>query len=282
MRAITTTVIFLFLTLSVIADGAKGDTAQRCRNEVTNFDTGLSLIQRVEKDLLHGIWTDEAKAGSKQVYQFNNYGLVDIFTTDQFDRVSYSCQQWRVEKAGTQQAYLVLTAAQNGSEQWMRVETTCEGMVLTDESIYSEVFLMHSPKTAAKKMQEAKFLLRGEWYNATYPYHIVGEYNTCDETRKVPGAFLNYSFQKDGSYTKTYGTPSVKKTETGYYEISNDGQYVIFHSTAEGNPEQVVRSTVARISSMTMGELVLEQAVQLSGYSEFFCPENTTIMFIQS
>jgi len=61
------------------------NTAEKCRNEVTNLPATLSPAQRIEADLLTGVWTEEyvaseakapAKSGSNFIALSKHFGLL--------------------------------------------------------------------------------------------------------------------------------------------------------------------------------------------------------------
>ncbi|NUQ26791.1 MAG: hypothetical protein HUU34_22845 [Saprospiraceae bacterium] len=130
-----------------------------------------------------------------------------------------------------------------------------------------------APKPAAVKRAEANLV--GKWENSLYPFDVVtADANGKTNYQQVERAFLLFSFQADGTYTKKMGGTDVVLVENGSWSLSDDGQTLYLYPASGENPQ------VARIKHLQMDELVIEHALQ-SSYANF-CTKQKDFFFSRS
>ncbi|MEM1218460.1 MAG: hypothetical protein AAGH79_06090 [Bacteroidota bacterium] len=277
MKSLISTVL-LSLAVSFTALANIETTENNCRDGVTKFDRSLSVSDRYRTDLETGVWSEEtqyAHAGNL-VYQFQPYGVVDILEFDKAGNAEYRSCLWRVEEYN-KTPFLILSNQRLGDEEMFKLAATCNGLILTDVTSYEEIYLDFSPKKTDIRLNLKQADLVGNWSSATIPFDLNG---AASKMAHNQGLFLEYEFLPNGTYVKNFGNQTEIQTETGYYEISQDGQFILFFVAEDKQIASTEYTYLARIKYLAPGELVLEQAVKADPKHQNSA-ENRMITFIQ-
>ena len=277
MKSLIPTVL---LSLAVVFSAfANNETTEnKCREGVTKFDRSLSVSERYKADLETGVWSDETQyaRNGNFVYQFQPYGVVDILEFDREGNVTYESSLWRVEEYNNT-PFLILSDQRLGTEEMFKLAATCNGLILTDVTSFEEIYLDFSPRKTDIRLNLKQADLVGTWDCATIPFDLNGAASQLSHSR---GSFLSYEFLPNGTYMKNYGNQTEILTETGYYEISQDGQYILFFVAEDHEIGKTDYTYVAKIKFLRPGEMVLEQAVKPDPNHQNKA-ENRMITFIQ-
>lgn len=145
-------------------------------------------------------------------------------------------------------------------------------------NVFGTPDLNTEPEARLNKIQH---MLTGVWSNASYPYDIITDLSECGAFEAIEGAYLQYEFRKDGTYTRKYGSKHMDLIENGRYELSRNGEYLIFFANTDDVSPSAQQSGVAKIAHLATGELVLEQALETDDFADFFCTKYKSIMFVQ-
>lgn len=253
-----------------------------CRFNYYEIDFNTSLKEQFRKDLMSGIWKEEAVAPSKiqQTVQFHDYGLVETFTYKKGKFIGHELALWRIEEFNNG-IFLVWINTQMEQENLLEVQQTCDGIVLTNVETKEVLNFNYKPNVDTKAKQFAESTLQGNWDNATYPFDLTDSMNDCGTFEVMKKAFLKYKFNEDGTYEKTYGNAKVELKESGIWEVSEDGGFVVFLATIDQDPEQVYQTSVAKIRHINIDELVLEQALSSHEFNDLFCTKIKTLAFVK-
>lgn len=233
-----------------------------CRAYAT--DLSLDPTQLVAEDLIHGIWTLDENSGAKKVFQFNDYGIVDILQTSVDGHTRYDNTMWSVREFDGR-AFLVLTGHDMAQEHLFKVVQNCEGILLTNIANSDELFLHYQPLVNPIKVNLVKANLVGEWTN------IAGMQDGS------AGVSLRYQLDADGSYIRLLGVGQKEMPERGVWEISKDGQYILFHAGTN-----LCRETkVARIAYLDDHMLQLEPISNERDLGQFLRAGEKAFSFIR-
>jgi hypothetical protein len=273
--------LLLLLQVPLLASGGEISAEDRCRTDFFSFPDDWSAAQRMKADLTSGLWAEEyLSSDAKTLFQFHDYGLVDILRFDEIGEADFSVSMWRIETFDGA-PFLVLSNSSRSEEKLYKLEATCRGMSLTDVLNFEKKHLAFKPNTSSKKVARIQMLLKGEWTNATYPFDSSENYLDCPGYQEIEGAFIEYEFSADGTYRRTYGSKQIKLEETGYFEVSNNGDYLIFHALEGDNPEDVYATTVVELKYLSAGEMVLHQPIRTLDFGDFLCREVKDVAFMQ-
>ena len=93
----------------------------------------------------------------------------------------------------------------------------------------------------------------------------------------MPGAFLYYKFNADGTYRKSLGNSEAQLDEMGEWEISEDGKTLYMYTDAYENGRKVKKTTTAEIKFVMFEEMVLEHPLKVS--KQIFCTDAKDFYF---
>lgn len=128
--------------------------------------------------------------------------------------------------------------------------------------------------TCIKNCKEATMnTLTGEWAYTNFAYQIVDKIHACEEIIIVKGAFLKFQFDKNGTYSKTYGHINNETTEVGNWDITDDNHNLIL-IPKDGSPAQFIK-----INNMQEEKIELELNIQEAGLDNIFCTEINVLNF---
>ena len=281
MKTIIPTVAFLLAATFSFAGETPTNEEEKCRNAVTNFPVDYNIAERVEWDLLRGIWTlTDTKNATETVFLFNTYGVTDIIETQADGSTDYSNSLWRVESYNGY-AFLVLNEQPMSKDLLYRVDVTCKGITLTDVISNERMVLNHQPKKPDYKVNLQKANMIGDWDCVSYPFTAAQQLQSFGTASRMPGAFLKYEFNPNGTYKKSVGNDSEVHVEEGHFEVSKDGKFLIFFAANKGEMEDVVHTTIAHVKYMDTAEMVLEITDYPVEVTKNHQPTLRTVTFIQ-
>lgn len=274
----------MFLLLSLLAMGllgARAEAGYRCRT-IAAYSVGDSnLSLQIEKDLLTGVWTQQATVvgGSDRVHtllQFAAGGMVDFMQLRSEGGYDTDCLRWWVEVQDNEP--LLLLEDRAGRRDVFRIEQTCHGIQLTNRQTGKRLVLNHHAAVKEAELKQLRGELAGDWSNTMYPFDPVSQAGAAG--KQIAGAFLKYEFRSDGTYVKMVGGEKVVIKETGAWEISKDGRYLLMHANVLEGGRQTTSSSMARIKYLQLDELVLEHSLQVQDAK--FCTRQKDFFFNKS
>jgi hypothetical protein len=117
------------------------------------------------------------------------------------------------------------------------------------------------PSISAVELDRMQNSIVGDWSSVTYPSDLMLAPNGLREITS-----MNLQFYQNGVYEKVCQTASSRVEEKGFFEITPDGQYLIFYASGQpGSAPESFSATVVRIKYLRVGEMVLEQPLQAFG-----------------
>jgi hypothetical protein len=256
----------LLFSFHLHAEQYSAGPEKNCRLDAFHFPAHYSATDRLEADLVQGMWVEEAQCESGSVYHFHDYGMVDIISSDAMGTLDIESLMWKVEQRHGQ-LYLVLTDT-DFSERLIAMEATCEGLNASYIDSLEGVDLVLRPTIPAKELDRLARSVVGEWNSVSFPSDLAKKTLGCAIDERSGISRMSLEFHDNGTYTKVCETPSIRMEETGFFEITPDGQYIIFYATGvPGVPSETYHASVVRIQHLTFGEMVLEQPVTAFGYA---------------
>lgn len=252
----------------------------KCRIAVREINYAVGNVQRIENDLIHGIWTLKS-LNSKLIFQFKDFGMLDLIELKETGNTAYKNALWQVEEINGR-AVLVITEKDMRQRRQFGVEQTCLGVVLKDQESLEELKLIHQSASNSMKINLMKANLVGDWTNVTYPFNLATELDQCGTFEEMKGAFLRYRFNPDGTFQLTYGSSMMTVRESGCWELGINGEYVLLHVTEKNGVKQPAETKLAKIVYVGDHELLMEQSLLTSGeFSDFFCTDQKTFTFVK-
>jgi hypothetical protein len=261
--------LLLGLLLAIPATWSNSTRIINCRTHFEKIGINLSLNQKVEADLLQGVWKKVDKDGTYATYQFDVNSKVHVLAAFADGAQSYSRLNWQVL---IEEGSPLLAIGKGGEMKIFTLTPTCLGLEMMDRSSGEVIELTLEPAISKREMESIRQALAGKWENTMYPFEVLTASANGNEGEYIPGAFLKYEFRLDGTYTKTLGSARVKISENGRWELSSDGKTVFFHAD-DNSPKTTV---AARLKHLQLDELVLEHALQCkdrsfsTGLKDFF------------
>lgn len=283
MKAIIPTIIYLLFAVSAIASEQwdPSHTGSKCRTETLLFPASFTAAERMEADLLQGVWTEEpAYSESSRQFQFHDYGVADELVISPEGHKTYNVYLWTVENR-PDGPYLVLHRDDFATAGEYKLEPTCHGLVFVDPASLESIRLVFNPKKPSKALLDAKTMLQGEWTNVTSPFDKSKLSDSCGNYQSLEECYVHYSFSADGTYTRAYGTREVHLQESGIFELSDDGRYILLRATGKDELENSYQTSVVQIKHLSMGEMVLEQEVCFPGLEKLGGVQVKTVTFMQ-
>lgn len=266
MRTLILFVSLFYFSLPLHADQAAVEVVNECRLEAFEFPSYFTAADRLEADLLQGLWAVGDQGSQNRVYQFHAYGLVDIISESPDGRLSVESLLWKVEQRSGDVALVLTDAAFN--EQVISMKATCDGLRASGMDSLGDLELVLRPSISVKDLDRLECSLVGEWSSVSFPSDLANAVGCNNLDPRSGITSMQFQFRKNGSYTKICETPSARLEESGFYEITPDGQYIIFYASGQsGNPAETYDASVVRIQHLTIGEMVLEQPVDAFGYA---------------
>lgn len=209
-----------------------------------------STPERLDQDLVDGNWI-VLRNNQKEKFDFHAMGLVDVipFATNEGLNKSYI---WRVENKDSDQI-LVITNPGNHEESFYLVKGHCNGIQLnkidSDESLILE-FNTGLPKEEISKIKN----------------NIVGDWITNVDQNVI----VHFLFREDGSYTRFLGNNDSKIIEHGFWNVSEDGDYLVFEVTDNKTKTGVFKTKFAKLIPTNNGKLNIKSSLSVAGLESVF------------
>ncbi|MEO1517756.1 MAG: hypothetical protein AAFV95_22225 [Bacteroidota bacterium] len=277
--------VFLVLLLSSELFAGNGIRKSSCRLSLFQSED-MPLQLRVENDLLNGVWVedfdeDNVVTRMERIFQFRDFGIMEEVAIYDDGNTIHRQHFWKLD---IRDGRIYLDIADDNLMEVMlyEVEQTCEGIILTDLSTGQPSYFEYSEKQPDIYVTALFHNFVGHWNVAAYPYEIktaAQEDANCGTETPMPGAYLELNFKSDGTYTKWMGSEEAESVERGFWEISDDGQYLVFHVSKEGTPESVYTTQYARIKDVRTGKFYLEHSLTTSDVEGLFCTDFKTFSF---
>lgn len=263
MRTLILVVSLFASSISLYAEQGAMNVARVCRLDAFDFPPYYNAADRLKADLLQGLWAAE---NDSRVFQFHSYGLVDVISEEANGQLSIEPLMWKVEQRNGE-AMLILTDA-SFNEQVISMEATCDGLVANGMDSNGDLELVLKPSISAKELHCLHTNLIGEWNSVSFPSDLAQVVGCKNPDPRSGITSMQMKFKENGSYTRICETPSARLENSGFYEITPDGQYLIFYASGqEGNASETYHACVVRLQYLTIGELVLEQPVSAFGFA---------------
>ena len=244
-----------------------------CREAYTN-SPDLSQKVRVANDLVESIWlvnrNDHKETVSRII--FHDFGAADQIMSNTDGSTVYFRSQWTLEEYNNA-LFLVISHLDGENRTNMyRVFQTCNGIDLTDIGSLERLSFVHQGKKETQKIALMSQELTGEWISSTYAFDLAKTMDDCGTFQPMKDAFLQFSFRGDGTFARSMGNRGVALRENGFWDITEDGQYLLMHVLdPQGN--QIERTDVAAISYQTDGTFTLRQELKNREKNDMFCTE---------
>lgn len=272
-------VVFIALSTQITANSSNsplGTTENSENFYATNTSKSSSInVTSVQDYILNGTLTettgtDETETGTF-TYQFHDFGVVDIIGENHTGTLSITNLFWDISSS-PDGVSIVLSDPPTGLTFNLLVEDiTDNGMTVNLDGKSVELSLNETLPT--ETLNQVKYAIAGSWGTIQYPFDVTTDIESCGAFEEMNGAYLSYEFNKNGTYNRLLGSKMVAMEENGIWEVTKDGQYVIFYAAVEGNPEHVTDIHVAKIKALSPNSMVLNQALSVpkSDFDSMFC-----------
>ena len=189
-----------------------------CRTPFTSSNPNISLTQKVGLDLIHGLWANETKVNgnktlSRTLMQFDAKGSMSWFQIHASGEQQFSKYAWRVELI-QEEPILILKNMETKQESYYFLTHTCLGIELKNDHLNELINLKHHP-LSDKKVNSIRQQLVGKWKNSFYPFEIVTAGTDDSYKKPVEGAFFQYEFKADGTFSRSFGSTKKNIMELG-------------------------------------------------------------------
>lgn len=232
-------------------------------------------VTAAEQHLISGSWSGVSHLSEENYHHFlfKADGTVDLITDYAGENLGFSSHFWDLAttNSGLQ---MVLTEVHSGSSTIMNIHAITKDLIHVDVNGSPVTFRNLKAKMNGFR-SDMESAIAGSWKMETYPFDVTNDINRCGAFEVMNEAYLNYTFLSDGTYQTKLGNHMVDLEESGIWEISEDGQFLIFYASTDGNPENIYNIHVARIRNICEGNLTLKQAlfVPVSDFDTLFCTD---------
>lgn len=260
-----TTLMMMVMTWTAFA----GNPELNCRDAFVQ-STDISQKARISADLIGGIWQIESTAeGTIGEIIFHEFGVADEILPDEEGGKTLKQVQWTLEEYNNAIFLVISHRGDAHQTNLYRLAQTCEGMDLTDVGSLRRLQLRYEGKKLASIKNLSQYLT-GEWITDTYPFDLTNSVDDCGTFKPMDDAFLQMSFRMDGTYARSIGNRGYTLRETGFWDIADDGRYLLMHVQ---NPQGtgIVRTDVAEITQAGDGSFHLRQALKNAQGDDLFC-----------
>lgn len=278
-KSTLTLVTMIALISSLLAN--PNTSINRCRIELMDKDTYTSIVTRNEEDLLSGIWTSSTMIGAEetQTLLFDKSGSMMVLSST-FDKgITVNQKSWRVMDYDGK-AFLVISETNKSKEELYQLTQTCEGIELMNVANGKQFRYNYSSIGQKTDRNQLSKELVGTWSSSTYPFEIAQNVTQCGSFIPVQGAYFSIELNKDGSYTKTFGSDLQKYIQSGKWEISKDGKFVIFKTNnINGKKLKNTQLEAMEIERYNGNKLHAKGAIVTKDNTTLFCTNTKTFSF---
>lgn len=264
--------MFLFTLMMVLQSFTFAGTPEAdCRDAYTNSPE-LNQKSSVSNDLIESIWlinrNDEKQTSNRII--FHDFGAADQIILDENGTYTYHRSQWTLEEYNNA-LFLVISHLDGESRTNMyRVFQTCNGIDLTDIGSLERLSFIHQGKKKDYQIDLMSQQMTGEWLSSSYAFDIATSMEDCGTFQPMKDAFLQYSFKGDGTFARSLGNRGVTMRETGFWDITEDGRFLLMH-ILDDQGSQIERTDVAEITYTEDGRFTLQQALVNKQKNDMFC-----------
>ncbi len=239
---------------------------------ITLLQDGTWFHNNLENETLH--LTD------KTFYQFLDFGMVDIITESKDGNISLHHMFWTVENTSTG-FDLILTDPPTMENFTIPLKSLDYNRILMGNEQETQLVLSTPVSTNNALKNDIQTALTGAWEMNTYPFDIATSIDQCGAFEAMKGSYFNLDLNEDGTYTKSFGSLMVNLEETGIWEVSNDGNYILFHAVGNNNAENVYATKLAKIKKMDNDQIIIRQALDAPGsyFEDMFCTITKDFVF---
>ena len=229
---------------------SNADIGSDCRDAIANLEF-TSPEKALRQDLLSGKWTLNT-ACEQKILDFHSFGLVDIYTIEQNKSTEVQSYVWRTITKSYRPVLMIMDPGTHEAVYY-EAEQLCEGIILNSKELESSQLLEFNPTLSEGELNKIKENITGDW-----------------KTDIDHSVMVHYIFRQDGSYTRFLGNSENKITEHGFWNISDDGRYLVFKITDDKKVEGVFKTIYAKIVENSAGKLSLEQPICIAGMESVF------------
>ncbi|MDX1666243.1 MAG: hypothetical protein R3350_03395, partial [Saprospiraceae bacterium] len=234
-------VLFMGLSLSWSMYHLEPDETN-CRNAQTEqLVFPIDRVSFVEKDLVSGVWitaddeTENELVVFESMLRFEESGKAVLSVAGKNGLYHSRFYDWKIEMIRFDPV-LTLTGKYGEIERRYVVDQTCQGIELTNTENGETIAYEHQLKKKSEALSEISDALTGKWeiVLASIRLKSTGECPIRDV--EMQKAKLHYQFEPNGQFTKALTSPTseVYLTETGSWELTEDGQYLLLHTVKDG------------------------------------------------
>ncbi len=258
--------LVILLSVSIETEAVpKVNKKKNCRLDFTSTTNDTAPVATLKADILQGIWHRKvAHSNIEVIYTFNAYGSLEQTVIYEDGHTATNRHKWQLKEIEGI-TYLVIKDIDLGENLYYAIEQSCDGLILTDTISFEETTLFFKPKASKTTIDRIGYTILGQWKHEGYPFDISDDaenYGTLDTMEET---FFNYNFKKDGTFERSIGMKEVLVKEKGFWEVSADGDYLIFHLSKDGRKKNVYTSQYARLFYVDQDHLQLEQALTTIG-----------------
>ncbi len=264
--------MFLFtLMMFMVATTFAGTPELDCREAYTSSPE-LSQKKRVAADLVESIWQINWQQGHGKTGKiiFHEFGAADQILPDGEGAYTYHQSQWTLEEYNNA-LFLVISHLDGDKRTNMyRVFQTCDGIDLTDIGSLERLSFKFVGKKGNAQVDYMTQNLTGEWISSGYAFDQATTMEDCGTFQEMQDAFLQYSFKADGTYARSLGNRGMTIRETGFWDITEDGRFLLMH-VKDPSGTQILRTDVTEVMQMEDGSFTLRQALHNRDKNDLFC-----------
>ena len=278
MKNLLSLIVFLFSISSSYAGlNAFSPLESKCRPALTNSIDCLSQVERIQADLLDGLWLHELTKGKeglglKELYEFEEFGQLKRTAIFENGHSETNNHLWKIEEI-EETAFLVIFDSELREELYYKVTQNCEGILLTDVVNYENTFLSFHREANFSELENIRLRIAGHWTCSKEPF------DPRDASVKLEGAFLNYEFDLNGQFTRIMGDAKQKVEEAGFWELSNDGNFLLLKFSKTGLKSDAYTTQYIRLEKVGVNQLEIAQTLTTVGtYASIFCSKQKKIL----
>ena len=127
--------------------------------------------------------------------------------------------------------------------------------------------------TAKNTKEDTTNTLIGNWDFTNMSYEVADNVHYCGDLIIADDAFLKFSFELNGSYSKTYGTGESETIEKGTWEVTADSSSLVLFPN-DGTSAQFIK-----IVKMEEEKVELQLDINSAGLEGLFCEKINVLKF---
>jgi outer membrane lipoprotein-sorting protein len=258
-----TVIVFLFTMLISASSFADSITVaskeNRCRDIFTKPFTTANALERVRADFQNGTWRTsnfiDNNEENVKTFSFQPDGNVEIITDNESGEVTLDRSTWNLEQVGDN-VFMVMSDQNSNTGHMFLVKQNCDGIVLTEVVYQKHVvleYIEHFPSLDSRVTRD----VYGKWKNI--------KMGSMDNSTPV---FIELSPKRQ--LTKTTIVNDLEEKESGQWEITKDGKFLLLHfGCSETVVHEVYKIDQLDFASMTLISNPLNSSLSNAGYEKF-------------